>query len=79
MTEDPTCEEVQLTRVGQSPRNRTELLRKMLWIGIWLVFLSSPVQDLAAGHHTPAGTVAGWLGLAAFVGIYLTLVFRNMG
>ncbi|WP_373431061.1 sensor histidine kinase [Streptomyces canus] len=65
-------------RLGESPSRRRDLLPKVLWIGVWLVFLSSPVTDLASGGHTTGGTVAGWLGLAAFVGIYLTLVFRNM-
>ncbi|MET8631194.1 sensor histidine kinase [Streptomyces sp. NPDC004096] len=82
MTEDRRTREARaerLLRVGQSPRNRPELLRKSLWIGVWLVFLSSPVHDLAAGNHAIPGTVAGWLGLVAFVGVYLMLVFRNMG
>ncbi|MFE0515394.1 sensor histidine kinase [Streptomyces sp. NPDC058964] len=83
MTEDPLTEEVrreQLIPLGQSPRDRRDLfLRKVLWIGVWLVFLSSPVDDLVSGEHTTAGTVAGWLGLAVFVGIYLALVFRDMG
>jgi two-component system, NarL family, sensor histidine kinase DesK len=66
--------------LGQTPTSRKDmLLRKVLWIGVWLVFLSSPVHDLLAGNHTVAGTAAGWLGLAVFVGLYLTLVFRNMG
>ncbi|MCW7942207.1 histidine kinase [Streptomyces hygroscopicus] len=82
MTQDLRSDEARmerLMRMGQSPRNRRELLRKTLWIGVWLVFLSSPVHDLASGNHTTAGTMAGSLGLAAFVGVYLTLVFRNMG
>ncbi|GAA3824217.1 hypothetical protein GCM10022206_73270 [Streptomyces chiangmaiensis] len=82
MTQDRRTDEARaerLMRLGQSPRNRPELLRKSLWIGVWLVFLSSPVHDLASGTHTTVGTVAGWLGLAAFVGVYLRLVFRNMG
>ncbi|WP_280890529.1 histidine kinase [Streptomyces sp. LBL] len=70
--------ELPLMPLGQSPRSRRELLPKVLWIGVWLVFLSPPVHDLASGHHTTGGTVAGWLGLAVFVGTYLTLVFRNM-
>ena len=82
MTEDSCSDEdrtERLTRMGQPPRNGREFLRKTLWIGVWLVFLSAPVHDLVSGHHTTGGTVAGWLGLAAFVGIYLSLVFRNMG
>ncbi|MBB5929140.1 sensor histidine kinase [Streptomyces echinatus] len=67
------------TPVGWPPRNRRELLVKTLWIAVWLVFLSSPVDDLVNGGHSTAATVAGALGLTAFVGVYLTLVFRNMG
>ncbi|MGW7406357.1 sensor histidine kinase [Streptomyces sp. NPDC054833] len=83
MTEDPLTEEArreQLIPLGQSSRSRRDLfLRKMLWIGVWLVFLSAPVNDLVSGSHTTGATVAGWLGLAVFVGVYLTLVFRDMG
>ncbi|MDX2683248.1 sensor histidine kinase [Streptomyces sp. NY05-11A] len=66
--------------LGQAARNRRELWRrKILWIGVWLVFLSSPVHDLVSGHHSTGGTVAGWLGLAVFVALYLSLLFRDMG
>ncbi|MEU9988392.1 histidine kinase [Streptomyces sp. NPDC048045] len=82
MTEDPRAREerseVQV-RIGQGPGNRREVLVKSLWIGVWLVFLSSPVRDLTSAHHTAAATVAGWAGLTAFVVTYLTLVFRNIG
>ncbi|MEU2246343.1 sensor histidine kinase [Streptomyces sp. NPDC019224] len=50
---------------------------KLLWIGIWLAFMSAPVKDLAAGHHTPWATALGVLGLLVFVGAYLILVFRH--
>ncbi|MET8612838.1 sensor histidine kinase [Streptomyces misionensis] len=82
MTEDPQAgargPEPQV-RIGQGPRDRREVLIKLMWIGVWLVFLSSPVHDLTSGHHTTAGTVAGAAGLTVFVVAYLTLVFRNMG
>ncbi|MFI5794840.1 sensor histidine kinase [Streptomyces sp. NPDC051677] len=66
--------------LGQAARNRRELWRrKLLWIGVWLVFLSSPVHDLVSGNHTTGATVAGWLGLAVFVAVYLSLLFRDMG
>ncbi|MGW3497882.1 sensor histidine kinase [Streptomyces sp. NPDC001020] len=81
-TEDPRPgveREERLLRMGQPPRNRGEALRKLVWILPWLIFLSSPVQDLASGPHSTAATVVGCLGLTAFTGIYLTLVFRNMG
>ncbi|MEV6020982.1 MULTISPECIES: sensor histidine kinase [unclassified Streptomyces] len=82
MTEDPlpdTARTDRIVRMGESPRNLREALRKSVWIVIWLVFLGSPVHDLASGTHTPAATAAGWVGLAAFVAVYLTLVFRHMG
>ncbi|MEU0601200.1 histidine kinase [Streptomyces sp. NPDC006393] len=80
MTQDRPRERDENTwGIGRPPGNRRELLRKVVWIGVWLVFLSAPVRDLAAGNHTPSGTVAGWLGLVTFVGAYMALVFRNMG
>ncbi|RMB87948.1 sensor histidine kinase [Streptomyces shenzhenensis] len=66
-------------RRGQSLRDRRGLLVKLLWIGVWLVFLGSPSQDLVHSGHTTGGTVAGALGLVCFVGVYLVLLFRTMG
>ncbi|MFF9086981.1 sensor histidine kinase [Streptomyces sp. NPDC014991] len=79
MTEDRQAGTARPAPVGLPPRDRRELLVKTLWIGVWLVFLSSPVGDLVHGGHTTGATVAGSVGLAAFVGVYLTLVFRNIG
>ncbi|MFF7965940.1 sensor histidine kinase [Streptomyces sp. NPDC007903] len=67
------------TPVGRPPQGRRELWVKLLWIGVWLVFLSSPVHDLVSGGHGTAATWAGAVGLTAFVAVYLGLVFRNMG
>ncbi|MFJ5301776.1 sensor histidine kinase [Streptomyces sp. NPDC088350] len=66
-------------RVGQEPRNRAEAARKLVWILPWLIFLGSPVQDLTSGRHSTAAVTLGWLALVSFTGVYLTLVFRNMG
>ncbi|MES5816810.1 sensor histidine kinase [Streptomyces sp. RG80] len=66
-------------RMGQPPRNRADAVRKLVWILPWLVFLGAPVRDLDSGAHSTAATVAGWLALVSFTGVYLTLVFRNMG
>ncbi|MHC3473822.1 sensor histidine kinase [Streptomyces sp. 7R007] len=78
MTEDPRSEE-RLVQIGQTPRTARAALRKAVWIGVWLVFLGSPLRDLTGGTHSTAGTVGGWVGLVTFVGVYLLLVFRNMG
>ncbi|MER6416578.1 sensor histidine kinase [Streptomyces humidus] len=82
MTEDQSYEARRESGIlpGLAARNRRDLWRrKLLWIGVWLVFLSSPVHDLVSGNHTAGATAAGWLGLAVFVALYLCLLFRNMG
>ncbi|MEV6764746.1 histidine kinase [Streptomyces sp. NPDC051105] len=83
MTEDLRSEDEaradRLVRIGRPPRSRGEAMRKMVWVLPWLVFLASPADDLASGHHTTQVTVTGWAGLTAFVGIYLSIVFRSMG
>ncbi|MEU4034670.1 sensor histidine kinase [Streptomyces collinus] len=79
MTEDCKAPTTKHVPVGWPPRNRREMTVKVLWIGVWLVFLKSPIEDLTGGAHTTGATVAGAAGLAAFVGSYLSLVFRNMG
>ncbi|MFF8591061.1 sensor histidine kinase [Streptomyces sp. NPDC015220] len=71
--------EERLIRMGEPPRTRADALRKLVWVLPWLVFLSSPVNDLVAGGHTATGTWLGSAGLTAFVGTYLALLLRNMG
>ncbi|WP_212911830.1 sensor histidine kinase [Streptomyces sp. TS71-3] len=64
--------------MGRPPRNRRQAYSKMLWIGIWLAFLGAPVEDLLSGGHTIGFRFWGWTGLAAFVALYLRLVFRQI-
>ncbi|MFI6864461.1 sensor histidine kinase [Streptomyces sp. NPDC050421] len=63
--------------IGRPPANTKQAGTKLLWIGIWLAFMSAPVKDLADGNHTPWATALGALGLLVFVGSYLVLVFRH--
>lgn len=65
--------------IGNPPRTLAEAWRKLVWIVPWLVFLGSPVRDLASGRHSGPATVLGWVALVAFTVVYLALVFRNMG
>ncbi|MET9697914.1 sensor histidine kinase [Streptomyces sp. NPDC006529] len=65
-------------RMGRPPENRRQTVVKSLWVGIWLFYLSAPVTDLIRGGHTWPAVVLGSLGLATFVGWYLTLVFRTV-
>ncbi|MFJ1545302.1 sensor histidine kinase [Streptomyces sp. NPDC088246] len=70
-------DEEEYVGVGRPPTGRRQVGIKLLWIGVWLAFMSAPVKDLADGHHTPWGTALGVLGLLVFVGAYLMLVFRH--
>lgn len=63
--------------IGRPPATTKQAGTKLLWIGIWLAFMSAPVKDLADGNHTPWATALGVLGLLVFVGSYLVLVFRH--
>ncbi|WP_330240597.1 sensor histidine kinase [Streptomyces sp. NBC_00525] len=63
--------------LGRMPGTARQAGVKLLWIGIWLAFMSAPVKDLADGNHTPWATALGVLGLLVFVGAYLVLVFRH--
>ncbi|MFJ6010553.1 sensor histidine kinase [Streptomyces sp. NPDC092952] len=63
--------------IGRPPTNRRQRWIKLLWVGIWLAFMSAPVKDLTDGGHTPWATALGALGLLAFVGVYLLLVLRR--
>lgn len=49
----------------------------MVWIGIWLIFLSTPLNALLDGRYSAAEQALGWTGLTVFVGLYLVMVFRN--
>ncbi|WP_320782952.1 sensor histidine kinase [Streptomyces sp. CRN 30] len=63
--------------LGRRPENRGQQAAKLLWTGIWLIFLSAPVDDLLDGGHSPAARVLGWLALAGFVVWYMALLFRT--
>ncbi|MEU9092933.1 sensor histidine kinase [Streptomyces sp. NPDC087901] len=63
--------------VGRPPSTARQTRIKLMWIGVWLAFMSAPVKDLADGNHTPWATALGVLGLLVFVGAYLVLVFRH--
>ncbi|MGD6743497.1 sensor histidine kinase [Streptomyces sp. BH106] len=67
-----------LPKIGQPPENRRETFLKLLWIGMWLAFLGSPVADLVKGEYGPTATVLGALGLVVFIGCYVILVVRRM-
>ncbi|WP_328879498.1 sensor histidine kinase [Streptomyces sp. NBC_00299] len=63
--------------IGQRPENRRQRFIKLLWTGIWLVYLSAPANDLLHGGHSTGVRILGWIGLAAFVTWYMLLLFRT--
>lgn len=63
--------------IGQRPENRKQRFVKLLWTGIWLVYLSAPAGDLLHGGHSTGVRILGWIGLAAFVTWYMLLLFRT--
>ncbi|WP_328536883.1 sensor histidine kinase [Streptomyces sp. NBC_00344] len=69
--------EERVVGIGRVPSNIRQAGAKMLWIGIWLIFMSAPVDDLLDGGRSTVQEVSGWTGLAVFVAAYLVLVFRQ--
>lgn len=63
--------------IGQRPENNKQRFVKLLWTGIWLVYLSAPANDLLHGGHSAGVRILGWIGLAAFVTWYMLLLFRT--
>ncbi|SFF73343.1 two-component system, NarL family, sensor histidine kinase DesK [Actinacidiphila alni] len=68
-------EDSDTTSMGRAPETRGQMLVKLMWIGIWLLYLGSPVSDLASGHHNALVTTLAGCGLLAFVVSYLAVVF----
>lgn len=64
---------------GASVESRRQLLVKVAWMLLWMIYLAYPVGDLLNGGHSTSARVLGWICLAAFVlGYVLLVVFRSM-
>jgi len=68
-------EDADSTSMGRVPETRRQAVIKLLWVGIWLLYLGAPVSDLADGHHSALVTALAAAGLTVFVLSYLALVF----
>ncbi|MFF2657826.1 sensor histidine kinase [Kitasatospora sp. NPDC058032] len=56
-----------------------QLLVKVSWMLLWMIYLAYPVGDLLNGGHSTGATVLGWVCLVAFVvGYVLLVVLRSM-
>ncbi|MEY9871920.1 two-component system sensor histidine kinase DesK [Streptacidiphilus sp. MAP12-33] len=63
-------------RVGVPPENRRQLLVKLCWMLVWMVYLAYPISQLF-GHYSPAKTAFGWVMLVVFLGVYVWLILRR--
>ncbi|GAA2819373.1 sensor histidine kinase [Kitasatospora paracochleata] len=59
---------------GTAVENRRQLLVKLAWMSLWMVYLVYPVKDLTSGRHSTAATAAGAIGLTVFLVAYVGLV-----
>ncbi|MEU9044169.1 MULTISPECIES: histidine kinase [unclassified Kitasatospora] len=65
---------------GSPVESRRQLLVKVAWMLLWMVYLAYPVSRLVNGEHDTAARVLGWSCLAFFVAGYVLLViFRSTG
>ncbi|MFD9127508.1 sensor histidine kinase [Kitasatospora sp. NPDC059571] len=62
---------------GSPVENRRQLVVKLAWMSLWMIYLVYPVQDLTGHRHTAWATAAGAVALTGFVGCYLLLVARR--
>jgi two-component system sensor histidine kinase DesK len=64
-------------RIGQQPENRRQLMVKLCWMLIWMVYLAYPVSDLLDGGHSFPARVLGWILLTVFLCCYVSMVVRR--
>ncbi|WP_280715143.1 histidine kinase [Kitasatospora sp. MAP5-34] len=65
---------------GAPVENRRQLVVKLSWMSLWMIYLLYPVGDLASSRHGTAAKVAGAIGLVLFLACYFSLVaFRSTG
>ncbi|WP_223244154.1 sensor histidine kinase [Streptomyces sp. CBMA156] len=63
---------------GSPVESRRQLLVKVAWMMLWMLYLAYPAGDLLNGGHSTAGTVLGWCCLGGFMIAYVLLViFRS--
>ena len=58
---------------GAAVQNRRQLLVKLAWMSLWMIYLVYPVKDLTGGTHGTTATVLGWAALAVFLAACLSL------
>ncbi|MEU8512250.1 histidine kinase [Kitasatospora sp. NPDC048722] len=63
---------------GSPVETRRQMLVKVSWMLLWMLYLAYPAGELLHGGHGPAARVFGWVCLTGFVAAYVLLVvFRS--
>ncbi|MBD0689709.1 hypothetical protein BG452_27970 [Streptomyces sp. CBMA123] len=63
---------------GAPVETRRQLMVKVAWMLLWMLYLVYPASDLIKGGHRLTGQLLGWACLVVFVGSYVLLViFRS--
>ncbi|MGW2249047.1 sensor histidine kinase [Kitasatospora sp. NPDC001660] len=64
---------------GSPVETRRQMVVKVAWMLMWMLYLAYPAGDLVRGGHGVGAQVFGWTCLAVFVVAYVMLViFRSM-
>lgn len=69
--------ESSVPRIGQPPENRRQLMVKLCWMLLWMVYLAYPVSDLLGDNHTLPTRILGWALLSTFLACYVGMVIRR--
>lgn len=51
---------------------------RLLWAGVWLVFLAYPIGDILSGSYSAAKAAAAWLTLITFAALYLVAMWSAL-
>ncbi|MFE2412859.1 MULTISPECIES: sensor histidine kinase [unclassified Kitasatospora] len=63
---------------GSPVETRRQMLVKVAWMLLWMLYLAYPAGELLRGGHSEAARVFGWVCLVGFVAAYVLLViFRS--
>jgi two-component system sensor histidine kinase DesK len=60
--------------IGQPPENRRQMVVKLAWMLLWMLYLAYPISDLTSGQHSWPAQLWGWSALVLFLGAYIALV-----
>jgi two-component system sensor histidine kinase DesK len=68
-----------LERLSRVDTVGVRILYRLVWPGIWLVFVAYPISDILDGQWSTAKAVLAWALLAAFAALYLASMWLATG